>query len=327
MDQNNQVPQVTPPITLNGWYKAGVLRRYFALLIDGILLIPFNFVLFILIIIFARGNKNLYLSALLLSLMPSLLFAAYNTFSIWKYGATLGKKWLKVKVISINSQPLTLGQVILRETIGRFLSGMVFQLGYLWAIWDKNRQTWHDKIAKTYVVTTIPNDGKNPWWLYLVLILPFISVIAILAAVVILAINPLNLVRTSKDTTRLSDLAKLKTAIQIAQVQNPAISLCTGSIAPCKGDSKSSDLANRNVNGTGWVKVDLSQVELTPKLLILPIDPTNSLSYYYRYCFDGVGWELNAKLESSQNKLRMQNDGGDDPSSYEIGTNLRACQD
>jgi uncharacterized RDD family membrane protein YckC len=32
------------------------------------------------------------------------------------------------------------------------VSGAVIFIGYLWAFWDKNKQTWHDKVANTYVV-------------------------------------------------------------------------------------------------------------------------------------------------------------------------------
>jgi uncharacterized RDD family membrane protein YckC len=32
------------------------------------------------------------------------------------------------------------------------LSILVLFLGYFWAAWDRKRQTWHDKIAGTYVV-------------------------------------------------------------------------------------------------------------------------------------------------------------------------------
>jgi len=42
--------------------------------------------------------------------------------------------------------------MLLREWIGRWLSGLLFGLGYLWILLDKDRQAWHDKLASTYVV-------------------------------------------------------------------------------------------------------------------------------------------------------------------------------
>ena len=36
----------------------------------------------------------------------------------------------------------------------RIVSGFVCLLGYLWMLWDRERQTWHDKVANTVVVPT-----------------------------------------------------------------------------------------------------------------------------------------------------------------------------
>ena len=37
------------------------------------------------------------------------------------------------------------------RTAGAVLSRFFF-LGYLWSLWDSKTQTWHDKLAGTYVV-------------------------------------------------------------------------------------------------------------------------------------------------------------------------------
>lgn len=44
------------------------------------------------------------------------------------------------------------GAMFVREVFGRFLSGLVSGVGYLWALIDKNGQAWHDKLAGTVVV-------------------------------------------------------------------------------------------------------------------------------------------------------------------------------
>jgi uncharacterized RDD family membrane protein YckC len=42
------------------------------------------------------------------------------------------------------------------QFVGRYfayiLSMLPLLLGYLWAAWDPKKQTWHDKLAGTYVV-------------------------------------------------------------------------------------------------------------------------------------------------------------------------------
>ena len=40
----------------------------------------------------------------------------------------------------------------LRGTFGYWVSGLIFGLGYLWALIDANNETWHDKIFETWVV-------------------------------------------------------------------------------------------------------------------------------------------------------------------------------
>lgn len=302
----------------NWGYKAGIIRRYLAIFIDSLLFIPVNIVLSIVGTFFSRENFAL---TILFFLLPGLVFLFYNIFFIWKYGATLGKKWLKVKVISEDGQALKFSQAFNRESWGKFLSGLVFSFGYFWAIWDKNRQTWHDKLAKTYVVTSVPNDGKNPWWLYLVLILPVIALVAILAAVVVLAINPLELQRRGRDSTRIADLSNLEATIKTAQIQNPQLNLCAGVTTPCEGNSNI--LGKTDIDGSGWVEVDLSEVQTV--FTMLPLDPLNGPFNGYRYCSDGNTWELNARLESKMFKSKMQDDGGDSINLYEIGTNLKAC--
>ena len=68
------------------------------------------------------------------------------------YGATVGKRVLGLKVVDTNGQKIGFGKAALREVIGKWISGLVFGLGYLWVAFDEKKQGWHDKIAQTYVV-------------------------------------------------------------------------------------------------------------------------------------------------------------------------------
>jgi len=36
--------------------------------------------------------------------------------------------------------------------VGQIIAAIPVGLGFLWVIWDAQKQGWHDKIAKTYVV-------------------------------------------------------------------------------------------------------------------------------------------------------------------------------
>jgi uncharacterized RDD family membrane protein YckC len=38
--------------------------------------------------------------------------------------------------------------------IARILSALPFLLGYFWMLWDREKQTWHDKLSNSVVVPT-----------------------------------------------------------------------------------------------------------------------------------------------------------------------------
>jgi uncharacterized RDD family membrane protein YckC len=67
-------------------------------------------------------------------------------------GATLGKKALGIEVVRADTGgPIGFGRAVGRM-FARLLSGQVLYLGYLWMLWDDNKQTWHDKIVGSIVV-------------------------------------------------------------------------------------------------------------------------------------------------------------------------------
>lgn len=78
--------------------------------------------------------------------------AYYAGMLVYKQGQTLGKMALGIRVVSVDGTPITWGKAIVREILGKFISGIVLGLGYLWIIWDAKKQAWHDKIAGTYVI-------------------------------------------------------------------------------------------------------------------------------------------------------------------------------
>ena len=49
-----------------------------------------------------------------------------------------------------------------REVVGKFLSGLVLCLGYLWMLWDAERQCWHDKLVGTRVVRVVRAVPAGP---------------------------------------------------------------------------------------------------------------------------------------------------------------------
>ena len=79
----------------------------------------------------------------------------------WK-GATLGKMLLKLRVVNTETLlPPSVGASILRY-IGQIISSIPFCLGFFWAIWDKKKQGWHDKLAGTAVIYSRSLETADP---------------------------------------------------------------------------------------------------------------------------------------------------------------------
>ena len=67
-------------------------------------------------------------------------------------GQTVGKRALGIRVIDFGSGgPIGYGRATIRW-LGRIVSGFFCYLGYLWMLWDKEKQCWQDKIAGSVVV-------------------------------------------------------------------------------------------------------------------------------------------------------------------------------
>lgn len=95
-------------------------------------------------------------------------FIQWTTLLVWiMYGvmmesserqATFGKEYMQLQVVDKEGGRLSFGKAAARNG-SKILSQMLYGLGFLWSFWDSDRQTWHDKIAKTYVVEEEEKQG------------------------------------------------------------------------------------------------------------------------------------------------------------------------
>lgn len=68
-------------------------------------------------------------------------------------GQTLGKRALGIRVVdATNGGPIGGGKALGRYLFKAFISGTICALGYLWMLFDKRKQTWHDKVVTSVVV-------------------------------------------------------------------------------------------------------------------------------------------------------------------------------
>lgn len=66
--------------------------------------------------------------------------------------ATPGKMLLKIKIVDADTLLPTTPQKLLVRYFAYAVSAAPLCLGFLWVIWDKRKQGWHDKIANTLVI-------------------------------------------------------------------------------------------------------------------------------------------------------------------------------
>lgn len=133
---------------------AGFWIRVGALLIDTILVLMVTLPLTIMIYgnaVWESENMFLFLGPADFLINYTLPFVATILFWLYK-SATPGKMALKIKIVNASDgSKLSVGQAI-----GRYFAyipaTLLFGIGIFWVAFDKRKQGWHDKLAKTVVI-------------------------------------------------------------------------------------------------------------------------------------------------------------------------------
>ena len=134
--------EVDYPEELNRWLP--LIKWLLAVRLIEVIL--FVVVIFIAVAIDAAAGSTPVLTVL--AFLGWLIFVLV----LWAQGLSPGKMILGMRVIDTGGEPAGFWKMALREVIGKFVSSIVFYLGYFWIIWDKYQQGWHDKIADTVVI-------------------------------------------------------------------------------------------------------------------------------------------------------------------------------
>ncbi len=169
----------------------------------------------------------------------------------------------------------------------------------------------------------------------LVELLVVIAILAVLAVAVVVVLNPAELLKQARDSTRISDLAAINSAIalyfaDVAPSSMTASSTCTtGTTFP--GGSTCVTNAGTGVTGTGWVAINFSSISSGSPLARLPLDPINTGSLYYAAKVSSTvgAYEINANMESikyssttASEVVSATKDGGNVAGWYEVGSSL-----
>ncbi len=182
----------------------------------------------------------------------------------------------------------------------------------------------------------------------LIELLVVLALVAILSVVVILTLNPAELLKQARDSNRTSDLSTLKSAISLFMADVNVTPTSLGAAGTCYLSSAAAPTAGgcgafptsstvgtttyagvRNINGTGWIPVNFSAISSGAPIGQLPVDPVNNVQFYYAY---GVStssnqlFEIDAKMESTKYSTGgsglITTDGGNNDGWYEAGTTL-----
>jgi uncharacterized RDD family membrane protein YckC len=149
-------------------YKfAGFWRRLVAYLIDSTIITIVFFILFMIAMMAflfgsISGNSSEWFAALIdptrassilifIWIFYAAMSIAYFTYFHGTTGRTPGKMLLGLQVLCADGTPLSFGIAFLRA-VGYLISGALFNIGFIWAAFDKRKQGWHDKIAGTIVI-------------------------------------------------------------------------------------------------------------------------------------------------------------------------------
>lgn len=131
-----------PPVGGPSGPRAGFWRRFAALLIDSVLLAIVSEVVLQIV-----GSAGAYYA------LSAIIGLAYGTILEGSQrGQTVGKMALGIRVFDFPvGGPIGYGRAFVRQIV-KYVSGLVIFLGYLWMLWDREKQCWHDKAASDVVV-------------------------------------------------------------------------------------------------------------------------------------------------------------------------------
>lgn len=137
-----QMPPSDRPSGPSTQARAGFWRRFAASLIDGIVI---GVALVLLTLAFKQGGY-------LVGLLAGVGYFVYLEGG--PGGQTAGKAAMGIRVIDIDSGG-SIGYLrAFVRYLGRIVSAIPLYLGYLWMLWDGERQCWHDKFANDVVIPT-----------------------------------------------------------------------------------------------------------------------------------------------------------------------------
>lgn len=189
----------------------------------------------------------------------------------------------------------------------------------------------------------------------LIELLLVVGIVTVLATVTVFTLNPVELLRQSRDSNRVAELASLKKAIALYELEQGSTGLGTPQrVYVSVGDPSITDLtpgvtsncANiglsaatlpsgwayvcvhpnnlQRTDKNGWLPINFGLISSGSPFTALPIDPVNTMSsgLYYTYV-SGGSYALTGAMESGKYiKQIARADQGTDLTRYELGSDI-----
>jgi len=178
----------------------------------------------------------------------------------------------------------------------------------------------------------------------LIELLVVISIIAVLSLVTIFTLNPAELLRQSRDSDRISDMATLNSAVSMFEADQSSASLgSSGVVDVSLPDSSATTTAGticspfnypsggyvhcpapsvyKTTGGSGWLPLNFSSISSGAPFGTLPVDPINNTSsdLYYSYGASGSSAFKVSSIPESQKYLSQAASFGKGSASYLLG--------
>jgi uncharacterized RDD family membrane protein YckC len=145
---------------------AGRWARLFAAILDGILVSIISWILIAPLV----GGSAMYGSGgsigkrFVANIITAVIAIIYFTLQHGKWGQSIGKRALGIRVVRVDGGPIGYGPAFGRVAFTYVLNIITFGIGSLvdviWILWDSRKQALHDKVVKSVVVKA---DAVNPY--------------------------------------------------------------------------------------------------------------------------------------------------------------------
>jgi len=147
--------------------------------------------------------------------------------------------------------------------------------------------------------------------------------IGVVATIIFFTLKPSEVLEKSRDAQRFADMKMLIQAVNRFLAESHDFKGLTGPYSSI--DAGFSSAASRQkIDGTGWLPLNFSSISSGAPFSVLPLDPLNNVNHNYRLgvSYSNKTYEINGVFESPENTPKQAADGGNNPTVYELGTDL-----